>query len=647
MTRWKRKQHLRNKTGKTATAVKGALKPNSATCWTFVPMHSKNMPAFKVLAISTAVLGQILSCTPAKQGSSTSVQKDTLHDHYGVETHIPWRIMVASKGASIQEVETFLKEHGVTASVRKSSDTGSELLVECDGANTEQVWEILKGAWYRILYDVMYTPKGQWRILLNDPRVTSYDSDIYREPFEPVESSDINSLLAFLPPTFKNNKNDVWEKSALVFNEHGPASFYDVEYPSFDSANSTNIVRGNIHDYTIAGWAHWGSVIWWPRSIINDRLKLAGIDNVGKPVAQIITLNPRQYSSLAYITELDNIIAKAQANSSFGRVITKSHTAWAFSTQLQQRWEIIKTLPNIIVVNSAWNSNTSTAQREEAQNFPMFLSAAWTDWIWSKASFSDRGQRVDVYFQWQGLWWLDVAWNPISVLWTSYVSSRIGSALNVIRNALWWPSKVSSTELCERVRNLKRTQITQPDGSKKPVMHVFDVLMSFVNTMWFDNKFGIADGNINLTTYTMASQFSWMKNIKYYLVDASGNRTLIPNGIYNLTLYGVWRKSIQVEWDNDGVLGTDWKETTTTINRWLEVVASVSTFTFTGSGNYNLPANWSGGIMPPNPLPAGRTIIINGSGECILNVPQTISAGATLNVANGARFRVMGNLIRQ
>jgi HJR/Mrr/RecB family endonuclease len=47
--------------------------------------------------------------------------------------------MVASKGASIQEVETFLKEHGVTASVRKSSDTGSELLVECDGANTEQV----------------------------------------------------------------------------------------------------------------------------------------------------------------------------------------------------------------------------------------------------------------------------------------------------------------------------------------------------------------------------------------------------------------------------------------------------------------------------------------------------------------------------
>ncbi|MCA0382602.1 MAG: peptidoglycan DD-metalloendopeptidase family protein [Bacteroidetes bacterium] len=70
-------------------------------------------------------------------------------------------------------------------------------------------------------------------------------------------------------------------------------------------------------------------------------------------------------------------------------------------------------------------------------------------------------------------------------------------------------------------------------------------------------------------------------------------------------------------------------------------------YTFVGSGNFNNPSNWSPSILPPNPLPAGNIILINGTGECILNVPQTISAGATLRVVSGKLFRVNGNLIRQ
>lgn len=72
-------------------------------------------------------------------------------------------------------------------------------------------------------------------------------------------------------------------------------------------------------------------------------------------------------------------------------------------------------------------------------------------------------------------------------------------------------------------------------------------------------------------------------------------------------------------------------------------------YTFMGSGNWSDPANWQNGSVPPNPLPNGSEVYINPSlnGECILNVPQTISRGANLRVEPGKRFRVNGNLVVQ
>jgi len=72
-------------------------------------------------------------------------------------------------------------------------------------------------------------------------------------------------------------------------------------------------------------------------------------------------------------------------------------------------------------------------------------------------------------------------------------------------------------------------------------------------------------------------------------------------------------------------------------------------YSFTGTGNWNVPANWSGGTVPPNPLPAGAAIIINhaAGGNCTLNVSQTISAGATLTVNTGKNLIVPGTLTIQ
>lgn len=80
-----------------------------------------------------------------------------------------------------------------------------------------------------------------------------------------------------------------------------------------------------------------------------------------------------------------------------------------------------------------------------------------------------------------------------------------------------------------------------------------------------------------------------------------------------------------------------------------DVTAVRTEFTFIGNGNWSDPANWQDGQIPPSVLPAGSTITVNpaGSGECILNVTQTLQSGATLNVAPGKRFRITGNLTQE
>lgn len=79
----------------------------------------------------------------------------------------------------------------------------------------------------------------------------------------------------------------------------------------------------------------------------------------------------------------------------------------------------------------------------------------------------------------------------------------------------------------------------------------------------------------------------------------------------------------------------------------ISVTPAITTYTFIGSGNYNVASNWLNGLMPPNPLPANSLILINGAGECNLNVPQTINTGASLRVEPGKLFRVNGNLLIQ
>ncbi len=80
----------------------------------------------------------------------------------------------------------------------------------------------------------------------------------------------------------------------------------------------------------------------------------------------------------------------------------------------------------------------------------------------------------------------------------------------------------------------------------------------------------------------------------------------------------------------------------------IEILTSTGNgrvFTFTGNGNWSNHVNWLNNEVPPADLPAGSEIIINHAvnGQCILDIPQRISAGSTFTVANGKNLIILSD----
>jgi hypothetical protein len=75
-------------------------------------------------------------------------------------------------------------------------------------------------------------------------------------------------------------------------------------------------------------------------------------------------------------------------------------------------------------------------------------------------------------------------------------------------------------------------------------------------------------------------------------------------------------------------------------------VRLVHTYNFIGNGNWSRAANWSNNSIPPAVLPVGDQINIDpaGNGECILDIPQTVGSGSSLQIIEGKKLRILGNL---
>ena len=75
-------------------------------------------------------------------------------------------------------------------------------------------------------------------------------------------------------------------------------------------------------------------------------------------------------------------------------------------------------------------------------------------------------------------------------------------------------------------------------------------------------------------------------------------------------------------------------------------IADHGSYTFTGNGNWSVPNNWMNNSMPPSTLPGCFEIFINhqSGGQCILNVPQTLSQGAKITVLSGKILIIPGDM---
>lgn len=74
---------------------------------------------------------------------------------------------------------------------------------------------------------------------------------------------------------------------------------------------------------------------------------------------------------------------------------------------------------------------------------------------------------------------------------------------------------------------------------------------------------------------------------------------------------------------------------------------SQTTYTFIGNGNWTISNNWNNNTIPPSVLPTGSIINIDpiSGGICVLNTAQTISPGATINIATNANFLITDGVI--
>jgi len=161
-----------------------------------------------------------------------------------------------------------------------------------------------------------------------------------------------------------------------------------------------------------------------------------------------------------------------------------------------------------------------------------------------------------------------------------------------------------------------------------------------------------ASGSISAFAYNTSGNplySSWVDstNSFYYLFVPPGTYTIQftlqnNNGSSNTQVY----YNQTYIWPGTAVNVNSLSDTVRNINVDFSSVPLPNTFTFFGNGNWDNSFNWQNNLLPPSPLPAGDSIIINHSpgGQCFLNIPQQLSPGAFMIVSPGNNLIIPGEL---
>lgn len=111
-------------------------------------------------------------------------------------------------------------------------------------------------------------------------------------------------------------------------------------------------------------------------------------------------------------------------------------------------------------------------------------------------------------------------------------------------------------------------------------------------------------------------------------------------GQSDLAKTNVGKVNIQPKWIGLGQLAKCYKQSA------CGTYPGCPVYTFTGKGDWNLPANWEGELMPPVQLPYCYMIVIKPLGDfpCILPTPQYLLPGSSFLVEPGKHIIIPGNV---
>lgn len=148
-------------------------------------------------------------------------------------------------------------------------------------------------------------------------------------------------------------------------------------------------------------------------------------------------------------------------------------------------------------------------------------------------------------------------------------------------------------------------------------------------------EFTIGDKSVTDPPFALTATASSGQDVRYTLISGP---IRLENGI--VTIEGAGVVIIKA-----AAPGNAYFDSAVSVTRSFTVIESTTIYTFIGNGNWSKASNWRNGLLPPSPLPDGSEIIINPipSGECILDVPQTISTGSKLTIKSGSKLIVLDN----
>lgn len=382
--------------------------------------------------------------------------------------------------------------------------------------------------------------------------------------------SNVDSVLAFLPPAYADNENETDEKVSFVHSELPRLTHYDM--PPIDSTLSEDCLRGGFVDEANAtvhgsltagvGYAKWNNA----DNATGFTGATCGMTNTNRPVIMNVADSGGAYLD-AMITMLDKCYSYCDANPDKRLVISFSFTG---STMPQPIASQIDAQDKILLMHSAGNGNTLASDFEDAFQLNVMASEPDGD----RAYFSNYGSNVDIAFQGYSMRGLSSSNDSATVGWAGTSASAPGAAGLLV--TLWnlMPEKTASEMKAMLKDKLNTTHfIVQPDGSESvPALRlwyllgnqIFDVVHTYSSPV---------DASVTpeIDFSSLVNDFTNTQTNRKFYVLKDNKWTELPDGIATLSELGSGTKEVKYTWTNSETTGSDGENTYSEIIRSFTV----------------------------------------------------------------------------